>query len=55
VSHCCTVSYKWVIVLDCVEFEYNDIISLYTKKGTDEEGQPVCDTPITKCRSYNVR
>jgi len=28
---CCTVGYKWVTVMGGVKFEFNDIISLYTK------------------------
>jgi len=44
-SLCCTVDYKWVIVLDCVKFEFNDIISLY-KKNDSENGQSAYD--ITK-------
>jgi len=32
VSLSCTVSYKWVTVMDGVKFEFNDIISLYKKK-----------------------
>ena len=30
-SLCCTVGYKWVTVMDGVQFEFNDIISLYKK------------------------
>jgi len=30
-SLCCTVGYKWVTLMDGIEFEFNDIISLYKK------------------------
>jgi len=35
VSLCCTVGYKWVTVMDVVEFEFNDIISLYKKNDSE--------------------
>ena len=35
VTLCCTVGYKWVTVMDCVKFEFNDIISLYTKNDSE--------------------
>jgi len=34
-SLCCTVGYKWVAVMDGVEFEFNDIISLHTKNDSE--------------------
>ena len=34
-SLCCTVVYKWVTVMDGIKFEFNDIISLYTKNDSD--------------------
>jgi len=36
-SFCCTVGYKWATVMDCVKFEFNDIISLYEYKKNDSE------------------
>jgi len=33
-----TVGYKWVTVMDGVTFEFNDIISLYKKNDSDEDG-----------------
>jgi len=32
---CYTVGYKWVTVLDDIEFEFNDVISLYTKNDSE--------------------
>jgi len=32
---CFTVGYKWVIVMDGVKFEFNDIISLYTNNDSE--------------------
>jgi len=34
-SLCCTEGYKWVTVMDGVRFEFNDIISLYTKNDSE--------------------
>jgi len=34
-SLCCTVGYKWVNVIDGVEFEFNDIKSLYKKNDSE--------------------
>jgi len=31
VSLCCAIGYEWVTKSDCVNFEFNDIISLYKK------------------------
>ena len=32
---CCTEGYKWVTVMDGIKFEFNDIISLYTKNDSE--------------------
>jgi len=37
ISFCCTVVYKWVIVVDGIKFESNDI-SLYTKTILSGDG-----------------
>jgi hypothetical protein len=34
-SLCYTVGYKWVIAMDSVKFEFNDIKSLYTKNDSE--------------------
>jgi len=36
-SLCCTVGDKWVIVMDGVEFEFNDIIPLYKKNDSERK------------------
>jgi len=33
-SHCCTVGYKLVTVIDDIKFEFNDL-SLYTKNDSE--------------------
>ena len=34
-SLCCIEGYKWVTVMDGIKFEFNDIISLYTKNDSE--------------------
>jgi len=31
-SFCRTIGYKWITVMDGIQFEFNDIISLYIRK-----------------------
>jgi len=38
-SLCCILDYKWVTVMDGVQFEFNGIISLYKKN--DSERKPM--------------
>jgi len=34
---CCTEGYEWVTAMDGVEFEFNDIISLYKKNDSERK------------------
>jgi len=46
-SLCCTVVYKWVTVMDGIQFEFNDIISLYMKNDSEEDGQSAYDIKLS--------
>jgi len=37
VTLCCTIGYKWVIVMDGVKSEFNGLKSMYTKNDSERK------------------